>query len=73
MEAAEIGPNGLVSYGGPIDVLLQELGIDRDELAVYRIRFDTTNPLPPAGAWEVQQNDKNNSWDLNLKFIPSVS
>lgn len=73
MEATEMGPIGLVSHGGPIDMLLQELGIDGDELAVYRTRFDTTNPLPPAGAWEVERNEKNNSWDLNLKFIPSVS
>jgi broad specificity phosphatase PhoE len=73
MEAADIGPIGLVSHGGPIDLLLQELGIDGAELAVYKTRFDTTNPLPPAGAWEADWNEKNNSWDLSLKFIPSVS
>jgi hypothetical protein len=62
-----------VSHGGPIGVLLQELGIDAEELAVYRTKFDTTNPLPPAGAWEVEQNGKKDSWNLHLKFIPSVS
>lgn len=73
-EAAGTGSIGLVSHGGPIDALLQELGIDPDELAAYRTRFgDTTNPLPPAGAWEVEPNGKNKSWNLSLKFVPSVS
>ena len=72
-EAAEIGPIGLVSHGGPIGVLLQELGIDPNELAEYRTRFDTTNPLPPAGAWQVQANDgKRGSWNFTLKFIPAL-
>jgi broad specificity phosphatase PhoE len=69
-EAAGTGPVGLVSHGGPIGVLLDELGIDPGELAAYRTRFDTTNPLPPAGAWEVERNEKD-AWDLRLKFIPS--
>jgi broad specificity phosphatase PhoE len=74
MEAAGTGPIGLVSHGGPIGALLQELGIDPKELAVYRTRFDTTNPLPPAGAWQVEQKDGNNSsWNFSLKFIPSLS
>jgi 2,3-bisphosphoglycerate-dependent phosphoglycerate mutase len=72
-EAAEAGSIGLVSHGGPIGALLQELGIDPLELAVYRTRFDTTNPVPPAGAWEVERNGKENSWGLKLVFIPSVS
>lgn len=72
-ECAEIGPIGLVSHGGPIDVLLQELGINKDELAIYKTKFDTTNPLPPAGAWEVERNENNHSWNLNLKFIPTTT
>ena len=72
-EAAGTGSIGLVSHGGPIAVLLQELGIDPNELAVYRTRFDTTNPLPPAAAWQVEQKDgKNSSWDFRLEFIPSL-
>jgi broad specificity phosphatase PhoE len=72
-ESVEIGPIGLVSHGGPIALLLQELGIEMDELALYRKKFDRTNPIPPAGAWEAEWNEKNHSWNLNLKFIPSVS
>jgi broad specificity phosphatase PhoE len=70
-EAADTGPMALVSHGGPIGLLLEELGLDPHELAEYRTRFDTTNPLPPAGAWEAAQNGKANSWDLHLAFIPS--
>jgi len=70
-EALEAGAIGLVSHGGPIEVLLQELGIDPRELAACRTRFDTTNPLPPAGAWELERDGKENSWGLKLVFIPS--
>jgi len=72
-ESAEIGSIGLVSHGGPIDMLLQQLGIDPDELAVYRTRFDTVNPLPPAGAWEVEWDETSHCWKLHLTFIPMVT
>ena len=73
-EVAGMGSIGLVSHGGPIGALLQELGIDPNELAVYRTRFDTTNSLPPAAAWQVERKDgKNSSWNFSLKFIPSLT
>lgn len=72
-ECANIGPIGLVSHGGPIALLLQELGINQDDLALFRKKFDRTNPLPPAGAWEAEWNEKDQSWNLNLVFIPSAS
>ena len=72
-EGTEIGSIGLVSHGGPIDLLMQELGIDPNELDVYRTRFDTINPLPPAGVWEAEWDDMNQSWKLHLTFIPAVT
>ena len=63
----------VVTHGGPIGALLKELGIDPEKFASYNGRFDTTNPLPPAGAWEVAPNGKANSWNLSLKFIPILS
>ena len=73
-EVAGMGSIGLVSHGGPIGVLLQELGIDPNELAVYRTRFDTTNPLPPGAAWQVERNDgKSSSWNFRLRFLPSLT
>jgi broad specificity phosphatase PhoE len=71
-ESGELGPVGLVSHGGPIALLLRELGIDRDELAKYRTKFDTTNPLPPAGAWEVLKNHGNENWSFRLSFTPPM-
>ena len=72
-ESAEIGPIGLVTHAGPVTFLLQELGIDPDELALYRKMFDQPNPLPPAGAWKAEQDPGEYSWNLKLEFIPKAS
>ena len=72
-ESEGLGPIGLVSHGGPIALLLLELGIDQDVLAPYRTRFDTTNPLPPAGAWKAEMASGNQEWNLQLVFTPNVS
>ena len=69
-ESAALGSIGLISHGGPIALLLQELGIDREELAKYRTMFDTTNPLPPAGVWKVEQTPGQTSWKFELVFTP---
>lgn len=72
-ESAGVGPIGLVSHGGPIALLLLELGMDSDELAPYRKMFDTTNPLPPAGAWMVEQYPGETWLNFHLAFTPNVS
>jgi broad specificity phosphatase PhoE len=72
-ESEEIGPIGLVSHGGPIALLLLSLGMDTHQLAPYRKKFDTTNPLPPAGAWKVEKVDGENGWGFELAFTPDVS
>jgi broad specificity phosphatase PhoE len=72
VESAKLGPIGLVSHGGPIAVLLEELGIDQNELAEYRTKFDTTNPLPPAGVWKAEQASGENRWNLELVFTPAA-
>ena len=72
-ESAHVGPIGLVSHGGPIALLLLELGMDEKKLAPYRTRFDTTNPLPPGGAWKVEQDSGSEGWNLQLVFTPDVS
>ena len=71
-ESPNVGPIGLVSHGGPIAVLLEELGMSRDALSPYRKMFDTTNPLPPAGAWKVERNPVEDRWDFQLVFTPKV-
>jgi broad specificity phosphatase PhoE len=69
-ETAQDGPSGLISHGGPIALLLLELGMAQDELAKYRMKFDTTNPLPPAGVWEVAQEAGEQGWRFALVFRP---
>lgn len=71
-ESEQIGPIGLVTHGGPVAVLLPELGLDGETLASCQRKFDHSNPLPPAGAWEADWNAESQSWILDLKFIPSV-
>ncbi len=63
-------PIGLVSHGGPIALLLLALGMAREELSKYRTMFDTTNPLPPAGAWLVEQNPGEERWRFEMVFRP---
>lgn len=72
-ESTELGPIGLVSHGGPIALLLLELGLSAEELAPYRKMFDTTNPLPPAGAWKIEKVDDEGDWNYQLVFTPTVN
>lgn len=71
-ESVELGPIALVSHGGPIALLLLELGLSPDELAPYRTMFDTTNPLPPAGAWKIERSSSRVEWKFELAFTPTV-
>jgi broad specificity phosphatase PhoE len=71
-ESARIGPIALVSHGGPIAFLLLALGIENEKLAEFRRKFDSTNPLPPAGVWGAEWNEQDKTWNLDLLFIPSM-
>ena len=66
----QIGPVGLVTHGGPISVLLRDLGMTEEDLAARRV-FDHRNPVPTAGAWEVSQDGEAGSWSLRLVFQPN--
>lgn len=72
-ESEDLGPIGLVSHGGPIALLLLVLGMDQNELAPYRKKFDTTNPLPPAGAWKIERRAGEDRWSFQLAFTPDLS
>jgi probable phosphoglycerate mutase len=63
-------PLGLVSHGGPIDVLLQALGMPESMVAAHR-RFDHANPIPPAGAWQAWRASSAHPWELRLVFTPA--
>jgi broad specificity phosphatase PhoE len=63
-------PIVLVTHGGPIGVLLKELGLPADELAQYQRSFDRSNPVPPAGVWRAIRPDPARGWALDLAFTP---
>lgn len=71
---AASGPVALVTHGGPVDLVLQEMGLDsvtRKQMLV----FDHHNLVPPAGAWRAEFTPGNpgpdrGSWRLELAFKP---
>jgi len=66
----QVGPVALVTHGGPVGVLLKELGLPDRDLDAYRRRFDRNNPLPPAGAWKASRLPASSAWNLSLVFTP---
>ena len=64
------GPVALVTHGGPISFLLEELGLAKNVLEQYKRRFDRNNPLPPAGVWKAMRPASEAAWDLQLAFVP---
>jgi len=70
-EAANQGPIAIVTHGGPVRVLLERFGIDRDQLWHYRRQFDHQNPLAPAAAWELTRAAPDAAWHMRLAFSPT--
>jgi probable phosphoglycerate mutase len=69
-ESESRGPLALVTHGGPIRLLLADLGLDTEEMAHYRRAFDRENPVPPAGVWRIHRNDKGEIEKPELVFTP---
>lgn len=69
--AGQEGPVAIVTHGGPIRVLLERFGADADLLWHYRRQFDHQNPLPPAAAWELMQQEGDRPWRMRLAFVPT--
>lgn len=70
-EAAFTGPVAIVTHGGPIRVMLENLGLDRNELWHYRRQFDHQNPLPPAAVWELTHPLPDQPWQMRMVFSPT--
>ncbi|MFO7635137.1 MAG: histidine phosphatase family protein [Caldilinea sp.] len=70
-KAARSGPIAIVTHGGPVRVMLERLGANRDELWHYRRQFDHQNPLPPAAAWELTRSDATQPWQMRFAFSPT--
>jgi broad specificity phosphatase PhoE len=76
VQAGEACLNGeplvLVTHGGPIALLLTELGLAAKDMSHYMARFDRRNPVPPAGAWRALRPSPEGPWSLDLAFTPAA-
>lgn len=70
-ESESEGPVCLVSHGGPIGVMLRKLGMDREQVDVYRSTFGGSTPSPHAGVWRITANG--DRCEYALVFQPSKS
>lgn len=71
---AASGPVALVTHGGPVDLVLQEMGLD-SAIRKQMLVFDHHNLVPPAGAWRAEITPQNmhadrGAWRLELAFKP---
>ena len=62
----------LITHGGPVSLLLTELGLSAKDLSHYQGKFDRRNPLPPAGAWRALRPTPSGPWSLDLAFTPQA-
>jgi probable phosphoglycerate mutase len=69
-ESETRGPLALVTHGGPIRILLADLGLDHAELDHYRRTFDRDNPVPPAGVWRITRTADGRIEKPELVFTP---
>jgi len=72
-ESEEKGPVLLVTHGGPIKVMLLNLGMPRATVDEYCRKFDRGNPVPPAGLWFAANSTNETPWHLDLIFTPDAS
>lgn len=70
-DSAVRGPIALVTHGGPIRILLADLGLARAELDHYRRIFDHENPVPPAGVWRIRRSLTGEIEKPELVFAPA--
>jgi probable phosphoglycerate mutase len=69
-ESEQRGPLALVTHGGPIRLLLADLGLDANEMSHYRGIFDNENPVPPAGVWRITRAADGRMEKPELVFAP---
>ncbi len=71
-ESETQGPVMLVTHGGPIKVMLLNLGMPRTTVDEYCRKFDRGNPVPPAGVWLAANSTSETPWHLDLIFTPEM-
>jgi broad specificity phosphatase PhoE len=68
--AAISAPAAVVAHGGVATALLQALGASPETLESLGRRFDSGNPLPPGGAWEIVLDGSGPARTPRLAFVP---
>lgn len=69
--SSDDGLYAIVTHGGPIRLLLAELGLDQPEIDYYRKLFDRDNPVPPAGVWRIERSAKGRLSKPELIYTPN--
>jgi len=69
-ECEQEGPFCLVSHGGPLSVMLLNLGMSRTDVRSYGLKYGENRAAPPAGVWRAARSIPQGTWQLELVFIP---
>jgi broad specificity phosphatase PhoE len=73
-ESGLSGPVCLVSHGGPLGVMLTNLGMPREVVNSYCLKYGEsgTQPAPPAGVWRAARSMPGGCWQLDLVYMPNT-
>lgn len=68
--SGRLGSVAVLTHGGPVTFLLEELGMDPVRLK-RDYQFDHQNPVPPAGVWQITRPRSAGPWQMELVFLPA--
>lgn len=71
-ESEICGPICVVTHGGPLGLLLHQMGLPAVQRKKYMARYDNVI-APPAGTWLASRSSVNDNWELELVFTPGGS
>ncbi len=66
------GPVCLMSHGGPLGVMLINLGMPRAVVKSYCLQFGGKQAAPHAGVWQAARSMPGGCWQLDLVFRPNT-
>lgn len=66
------GPVCLISHGGPLGIMLMNLGMPRAVVKSYCLKFGGKQAAPHAGIWRATRSMAGGRWQLDLVFMPNA-
>jgi len=66
------GPVCLISHGGPLGIMLTNLGMPRAVVKSYCLKFGGKQAAPHAGIWRAARSMAGGRWHLDLVFRPNA-